>query len=192
MPIQHGSCKFSEHSVRQVLILESIERIFRNFNFRNGSGLLQFWECTPSELEDIGCNLMLTDQTFMSTPDEGLEDYRKRCLENRHRFVGLETRVGNWLAGRAAQTGIADHRTIHHVLNQEDQHSADIGGKGQLVLPVFYEGKGQLVLPVFYVHGAGNKLVGIIEFVTPVQKECYVEDFEHIHDLLKVSLFLIS
>ncbi|KAM0059604.1 putative PB1 domain-containing protein [Helianthus debilis subsp. tardiflorus] len=159
--------------IQQVPILESIDRTFRSFNFGNGSGLLQYWECTPSELENIGCNLMLTDQTFMSTPDEGLEDYRRRCLENRHRFVGLETSVGNWLAGRAAQTGIADHRTIHHVLNQEDQHSADLGGKGQLVLPVFYD------------QGAGNKLVGIIEFVTPVPKECYVEDFEHIHDLLK-------
>ncbi|KAM0059605.1 putative PB1 domain-containing protein [Helianthus debilis subsp. tardiflorus] len=159
--------------ILQAPIVESIDRIFRNFNFRSGSGLLQFWACTPSNSEDMGCNLMLTDQTFMSTPDEGLEVYRRRCLENRYRFVGLETSVGNWLAGRSAQTRIADHWTIHHVLNHEDQHSIDIGGKGQLVLPVFF---GQ---------DAGNKLAGIIEFVTPVPKESYVEDFEQIHDLLK-------
>ncbi|KAJ0427810.1 putative PB1 domain-containing protein [Helianthus annuus] len=159
--------------IRQAPIVESIDKIFRNFNFGNGSGLLQFWACTPSNSEDMGCNLMLTDQTFMSTPDEGLQVYRRRCLENRYRFVGLETSVGNWIAGRAAQTRIADHWTIHHVVNQEDQHSIDIGGKGQLVLPVFF---GQ---------DAGNKLAGIIEFVTPVPKESYVEDFEQIHDLLK-------
>ncbi|KAI7754819.1 hypothetical protein M8C21_018912, partial [Ambrosia artemisiifolia] len=155
-------------------VLECIDRIFRKFDFRNESGLLQFWElCMPSELGEVGCNLMLADQAVMSTQDEGLEDYRSRCLESRCRFVGLGTSVGNWLAGRAVQTRIADHRTIHHVLTQEDQHSADVGGKGQLVLPVFY---GQ---------GAGKKLLGIIEFVTPVPKESYVEDIEQFHSLLE-------
>ncbi|KAM0000070.1 putative PB1 domain-containing protein [Helianthus debilis subsp. tardiflorus] len=138
---------------------------FDKFNFHKEPGLLQFWACiTPSDSEDIGCYLTLTEQTYMLTQDhEGLlQDYRRRCLVNHYPFVGLETRAGNWLPGRAAQTRIADHRTIHHV-----------GGKGQLVLPVFHD------------QGDGNKLVGIIEYVTPVPKESYVEDFEQIHNLLK-------
>ncbi|KAJ0427823.1 putative PB1 domain-containing protein [Helianthus annuus] len=111
---------------------------FDKFNFHKEPGLLQFWECiTASDSEEIGCYLTLTEQTYMLTRDhEGLlQDYRRRCLESRCRFVGVETKVGKWLPGRAAQTRIADHRTIHHALNPEDQHPADIGGKGQLVLP---------------------------------------------------------
>ncbi|KAD3641682.1 hypothetical protein E3N88_30906 [Mikania micrantha] len=67
----------------------------------------------------------------------------------------------------------SDHRTKHYVLGQDDQHSADVGARGQLVLPVFFD------------EGAGNKLVGVIEYVTTVRKESYVEDFEQIHNLLK-------
>ncbi|KAJ0666339.1 putative PB1 domain-containing protein [Helianthus annuus] len=156
---------------------ESIVReVFSKSNFRKEPGLLQFWACiTPSDSEDIGCYLTLTEQPYMLTRDhEGLlQDYRRRCLVNRYPFVGLETKVGNWLAGRAAQTRIADHRTIHHALNPEDRHPADVGGKGQLVLPVFRD------------QGDRNKLVGIIEYVTPVPKGSYVEDFEQIHNLLK-------
>ncbi|KAD3641690.1 hypothetical protein E3N88_30914 [Mikania micrantha] len=63
--------------------------------------------------------------------------------------------------------------TKHYVLGQDDQHSADVGARGQLVLPVFFD------------EGAGNKLVGVIEYVTTVRKESYVEDFEQIHNLLK-------
>ncbi|KAJ0666340.1 putative PB1 domain-containing protein [Helianthus annuus] len=144
---------------------ESIVReVFSKSNFRKEPGLLQFWACiTPSDSEDIGCYLTLTEQPYMLTRDhEGLlQDYRRRCLENYYPFVGVETKVGNWLPGRAAQTRIADHRTIHHALNPEDQHPADVGGKGQLVLPVFRD------------QGDGNKLVGIIEYVTPVPKESY-------------------
>ncbi|KAJ0431723.1 putative PB1 domain-containing protein [Helianthus annuus] len=156
---------------------ESIVReVFSKYDFHKEPGLLQFWACiTPSDSEDIGCYLTLTEQTYMLTRDhEGLlQDYRRRCLENYYPLVGVETKVGNWLPGRAAQTRIADHRTIHHALNHEDQHPADVGGKGQLVLPVFRD------------QGDGNKLVGIIEYVTPVPKESYVEDFEQIHNLLK-------
>ncbi|KAJ0427808.1 hypothetical protein HanHA300_Chr17g0639201 [Helianthus annuus] len=162
---------------------ESIVReVFSKYDFRREPGLLQFWACiTPSDSEDIGCYLTLTEQPYMLTRDhEGLlQDYRRRCLVNHDPFVGLETKVGNWLPGRVAQTRIADHRTIHHALNPEDQHPADIGGKGQLVLPVFRD------------QGDGNKLVGIIEYVTPVPKESYVEDFEQIHNLLKVSLLFL-
>ncbi|KAD3641713.1 hypothetical protein E3N88_30937 [Mikania micrantha] len=151
-----------------------VGEVFEGFNFHNESGLLQFWACsTDPDSKEIGCNLVLTGLTCNPTQDQGLEDYRKRCLEKQYPSVGIETSVGNWLAGRAAQTGIADQRTKHHVLGQDDQHSADVGAKGQLVLPIFFH------------EGAGNKLVGVIEYVTTVRKESYVEDFEQIHNLLK-------
>ncbi|KAF5753793.1 putative transcription factor C2C2-Dof family [Helianthus annuus] len=159
----------STYDKAYVPTVESIDRTLRNFNSGKDPVLLQFWESTPSNSDDMGCNLMLTDQTFMSAPDKGLEEYRRRCLESRCRFVGLETSVGNWLAGRAAQTGLADHRTMHHVLNHKDQHSVDIGNRGQLVLPVY----------------DGNKLVGIIELVTSIRKESYVDYLEQIQQLLK-------
>ncbi|MFS7954019.1 putative PB1 domain-containing protein [Helianthus anomalus] len=73
--------------------VESIDRTFRNFKSGKEPVLLQSWESMPSNSEDMGCNLMLTDQTFMSAPDEGLEEYKRRCLESRCRFVGLETSV---------------------------------------------------------------------------------------------------
>ncbi|KAL8266942.1 hypothetical protein R6Q59_004286 [Mikania micrantha] len=167
--------------IRAVIILhpvptmESIIRVvFRKFIFHKESGLLQFWACsTDPDSEEIGCNLVLTDLTCNPTQDQGLEDYRKRCLEKQYPFVGIGTSVGNWLAGRAAQTGIADHRTKHHVLDHEDQHSRDIGARGQLALPVFIN------------KGAGVKLVGIIELVTTERKESYIQDFEQIHGILQ-------
>ncbi|KAD3641712.1 hypothetical protein E3N88_30936 [Mikania micrantha] len=158
-----------------ILEIESVLReVFGKFNFCEESGLLQFWACrTDPNSEEIGCNLVLTHLTCNPTQDQGLEDYRKRCLEKQYPFIGIETSVGNWLAGRAAQTGIADHMTIHHVVDQDDQHSADVGARGQLVLPVFFD------------EGAGNKLAGVIEYATPVRKESYVEDFDQIKNLLK-------
>ncbi|KAD3641635.1 hypothetical protein E3N88_30859 [Mikania micrantha] len=123
--------------------------------------------------EDLGCNLVLTDLTCNPTQDQGLQDYRNRCLERQYPFVGRITNVGNWLVGRVAQTGIADHRTEHHVLDQDDQHSADVGAMGQLVLPVFFD------------ESAGNEFAGVMEFVTPARKECYIEIFELIHNILK-------
>ncbi|KAL8266893.1 hypothetical protein R6Q59_004237 [Mikania micrantha] len=136
--------------------IESVLReMFGKFNFREESGLLQFWACrTDPDSEEIGCNLVLTHLTCNPTQDLGLEDYRKRCLEKQYPFIGIETCVGNWLAGRAVQTGIADHRTIHHVVDQDDQHSVDVGARGQLVLPVFFD------------DSAENKLAGVIEYVT--------------------------
>ncbi|KAD3641706.1 hypothetical protein E3N88_30930 [Mikania micrantha] len=59
--------------------------------------------------------------------------------------------------------------TRYHVLDKEDQHSRDIGARGQLVLLVFF----------------GNELVGVIEYVTPRRKESYVEDFEQFQNLLE-------
>ncbi|KAL8266947.1 hypothetical protein R6Q59_004291 [Mikania micrantha] len=155
--------------------MESILReVFRKFNILNISGLFQFWACIRDpDSEEVGWNLMLTDLACNPTQDQGLEDYRKRCLERHYPFVGRTTSVGNWLPGRAAQTLIADHRTTHHVLDQEDQHSRDVGAGGQLVLPVFIN------------EGAGNKLVGIIEYITSERKENYIQDFEQIHNILQ-------
>ncbi|KAD3641685.1 hypothetical protein E3N88_30909 [Mikania micrantha] len=44
---------------------------------------------------------------------------------------------------------------------------------------------GQLVLPVFFDEGAGNEFAGVMEYITPVRKECYIEIFELIHNILK-------
>ncbi|KAD3641644.1 hypothetical protein E3N88_30868 [Mikania micrantha] len=158
--------------------MESILReVFRKFNILNISGLFQFWACIRDpDSEEVGWNLMLTDLACNPTQDQGLEDYRKRCLERHYPFVGRTTSVGNWLPGRAAQTLIADHRTTHHVLDQEDQHSRDVGAGGQLVLPVFIN------------EGAGNKLVGIIEYITSERKENYIQDFEQIHIYCRFTL----
>ncbi|MFS7923445.1 hypothetical protein Hanom_Chr03g00260781 [Helianthus anomalus] len=51
-------------------------------------------------------------------------------MQKYYLFVELETRVGNWLPGQETKKRIADHQTIHHVLNQEDRPFADVGGKG--------------------------------------------------------------
>ncbi|KAD3641674.1 hypothetical protein E3N88_30898 [Mikania micrantha] len=155
--------------------MESILReVFRKFIFLNKSGLLQFWACcSVPDSEETRCNLVLTGLTCNPTQDHELEDYRNACLENHYPCVGREINVGNWLVGRAAQTGIADHRTTHHVLDQEDQHSRDVGDRGQVVLPVFIN------------EGAGNKLVGIIEYITSERKESYIQDFEQIHNILQ-------
>ncbi|KAD3641686.1 hypothetical protein E3N88_30910 [Mikania micrantha] len=95
-----------------VQVIESVREVFRKFHIHNETGLLQFWACrTDPDSEDLGCNLVLTDLTCNPTQDQGLEDYRNRCLERQYPFVGRRTNVGNWLVGRVAQTGIADHRT---------------------------------------------------------------------------------
>ncbi|KAD3641629.1 hypothetical protein E3N88_30853 [Mikania micrantha] len=151
----------------------TLREVFGKFNFHKESGLLQFWAFSTDPEAEMGWNLVLTNITCNPTQDQGLEDYRKRCFEREYPSVGIETSVGNWLAGRAAQTGIADHRTKHHVLDQEDQHSRDIGARGQLVLPVFSD------------EDAGNKLAGVIEYVTIERKESYVEDFEQFQNSLK-------
>ncbi|KAM0000423.1 hypothetical protein Hdeb2414_s0429g00891801 [Helianthus debilis subsp. tardiflorus] len=39
---------------------------FSKLNFSEEPGLFQFWPCnTPSNSEDIGCNLILTYQTYI-------------------------------------------------------------------------------------------------------------------------------
>ncbi|KAL8266945.1 hypothetical protein R6Q59_004289 [Mikania micrantha] len=91
------------HPVRTV---ESILReVFWKFTVFNRSGLLQFWACyTVPDSEEIRCNLVLTGLTCNPTQDQELEDYRNACLGNHYPSVGRETNVGNWSAGRAAQT----------------------------------------------------------------------------------------
>lgn len=157
--------------------LESrVKRVFHTYDFQGESGLLQFWECSTHEgTNDIGCSLTLTDQFCMSNiHDNRLLDYRMRCFDNSNRFIGQQTNVGIWFAGRAAQTGVADHRTRHVVFNQDlNQYIDEASGMGQLVVPVYFNHL-----------GAGMKLAGIIELITTQPKESYVADFNQIHNLL--------
>ncbi|GKC33624.1 hypothetical protein Tco_1046008 [Tanacetum coccineum] len=101
-----------------------VKRVFHTYDFQGESGLLQFWECSTHEgTNNIGCSLTLTDQFCMSNiHDNRLLDYRMRCFDNSDRFIGQQTNVGIWFAGRAAQTGLADHRIRHVVLNQDHQY----------------------------------------------------------------------
>ncbi|GJU25810.1 PB1 domain-containing protein [Tanacetum coccineum] len=152
-----------------------VKRVFQTYDFYGESGLIQFWVCNTIEgTNDIGCGLTLTDQFCMSNiHDNRLLDYRMNCFDNNNRFIGQQTNVGIWFAGRAAQTGIADHRT-RHVFNQYFNQNIDEAS-----------GMGQLVVPVYFNHsGAGMKLAGIIELITTQPKESYVADFNQIHNLL--------
>ncbi|GJX00194.1 hypothetical protein Tco_0184107 [Tanacetum coccineum] len=127
-----------------------VKRVFQTYDFQGESGLLQFWECNTHEgTNDIGCSLTLTDQFY-------------KCGH-----------LGIWFAGRAAQTGVADHRIRHVVLNHDHQYIDEASGMGQLVVPVYFNHP-----------GAGMKLAGIIELITTQPKETYVADFNQIHNLL--------
>ncbi|PWA60645.1 PB1 domain-containing protein [Artemisia annua] len=160
-------------------IRNRVKKIFQYFNF--------FWECNAVvHSKDIGCSLTLVDQIFVSTNDNRLlEEYRMKCLvknysfigrkKNEGNFIGVKTKVENWFAGRAAQTGVADHRTRHAVLNHGNQYADEALGLGQLVVPVYYHSS------------SGLKLVGIIELVTTQPKESYVRDFNQIQNLLKMA-----
>nr|GEX27137.1 hypothetical protein [Tanacetum cinerariifolium] len=169
-------------------IRNSLKKVFQSFDFQGESGLLQFWECNAvGNSKDPGCNLTLTDQIFLSLiHDNRLEEYRMKCLvknysfigrkTNEVNFIGPKTKVENWFAGRAVQTGVADHRTRHTVLNHGHQYADEALGMGQLVVPVY-----------FYHSGAGLKIIGIIELVTTQPKESYVRDFSQIQNLLKME-----
>ncbi|GKB54504.1 hypothetical protein Tco_0905257 [Tanacetum coccineum] len=159
-----------------------VKRVFQTYDFQGESGLLQFWECNTHEgTNDIGCSLTLTDQFCMSDiHDNRLLDYRMKCFDDSNRFIGQQTNMGIWFAGRAAQTGVADHRIRHVVLNHDHQYIDEASGMGQLVVPVYFNHP-----------GAGMKLAGIIELITTQPKETYVADFNQIHNLLMVSGFLL-
>ncbi|PWA71977.1 PB1 domain-containing protein [Artemisia annua] len=152
----------------------SIKRVIETFDFHGESGLIQFWRCSPlGDPNDIGCCLRLADQFCLSTlHNNRLMDYRTTCFL-RNPFIGLQTNVGNWFAGRAAQTGVGDHRTRHAVLNHDHLYVDEASGMGQLVVPVYSNNLGD-----------GLKFVGVIELVTTQPKESYVADFNRIHDLL--------
>nr|GEY75092.1 hypothetical protein [Tanacetum cinerariifolium] len=152
-----------------------VKRVLQTYDFHGESGLIQFWECSTFEgTHDIGCGLAMTDQFCMSNiHDNRLFDYRMIYFDNNNRFIGKQTNVGIWFAGRAAQTGIADHRTRHVVLNQDHQYIDETSGMGQLVVPVYFDHP-----------SAGMKLAGIIELITTQPKESYVADFNQIHNLL--------
>ena len=144
-----------------------VKQVFDTYDFQGEVGLLQFWECsTHGDSDNNGCYLLLTDQFCVSNVrDNRIDNYRRRCLDDNYRFVGRETNVGRWLAGRAAQTGVADY-----------QYDGEATGMGQLVLPVYFNHP-----------GAGMKLAGIIELVTAQHNETYAAYFNQIQALLMVS-----
>nr|GEV51386.1 hypothetical protein [Tanacetum cinerariifolium] len=139
-----------------------IKRVLDNFDFQGKSGFVQFWECWASgDPEDNGCCLLLTNHLRASDiRDNRLEAYRWTCLNDNYRFVGRQKNVGNWYAGRAAQTQVADY-----------QFDDEASGMGQLVVPVYHP-------------GAVLKLAGIIEIVTAQHNETYAADFSQIQSSL--------
>nr|XP_043617308.1 uncharacterized protein LOC122589130 [Erigeron canadensis] len=159
------------------LVEDIVSRVFEEFNFFQESGLLQFWKCTVSDVsEDSGYNVVLLEKPFRLTDQnhEGLKNYRRKCHDNVVRFVGKQIKInGNWFAGRAAQTEIADERTKDLVCSHHYQQYAEAAGMGQCVLPVFYD------------KGNGKELIGIIELVTSEPKESYVDDLNQFVHLLK-------
>ncbi|GJS54949.1 hypothetical protein Tco_0628311 [Tanacetum coccineum] len=140
-----------------------------NFGFQENSCFLQFWECCANENSDEnGCYFLLTDQLSVSNiRDNRLEAYRWTCLNDKYRFVGREKNVGDWFAGRAAQTQVADY-----------QYNSEALGLGQLVMPVYFNHSGAVL-----------KLAGIIELVTAQHNEFYAAYFNQIQSsLMEVNL----
>ncbi|PWA52953.1 PB1 domain-containing protein [Artemisia annua] len=91
-----------------------------NFDFQGNSGFLQFWECCASgDSNKDGCYFLLTDQFVSDVYDSRLEAYRRTCLNDDYRFVELEKNVGDWFAGRAAQTQVADYQYDGEALGGE-------------------------------------------------------------------------
>ncbi|GKB85166.1 hypothetical protein Tco_0957438 [Tanacetum coccineum] len=73
-----------------------VQRVIDNHNIQGKSGFIQFWECCASgDSEDNGRCLLLTDH--------------------------LEKNVGNWFAGRAAQTQVADYQYSSEELAQHNE-----------------------------------------------------------------------
>nr|GEX97349.1 hypothetical protein [Tanacetum cinerariifolium] len=144
-----------------------VQRVLDNHNFQGKLGFVQFWKCCASgDLDDVGCNLFLTAQSrFSGIHNKRLKDYRGACLNDNYRFVGREKNVGNWFAGRAAQTHVADY-----------QYDGEASGMGQLVVPAYHP-------------GAVLKFAGIIEIVTAQCNETYAADFNQIQrSLMAVNL----
>ncbi|GJS49544.1 hypothetical protein Tco_0599665 [Tanacetum coccineum] len=140
-----------------------VKHVFDNFDFKEESGFLQFWECCASgDLDDVGYNLFLTNHSrFSGICNNRLKNCTRKCLNNNYRFVRREENVGNWFAGRLAQTRVPDY-----------QHDGELSGMGQLVVPVYHP-------------GAVLKFVRIIEFVT-ISLLC----FQVINDSINALLFL--
>lgn len=138
-------------STSDVKIDSRVKRVLDDIDFQGKPGFVQFWECWASgDPEDNGCYLILTDHVRVSgIHDNRLEAYRWTCLINNYRFVGREKNVGNWFAGRAAQTQVADY-----------QYDGEASGMGQLVVLVYHP-------------DAVQKLAGIIEIVTHYKKRAF-------------------
>ncbi|GKB07152.1 hypothetical protein Tco_0835385 [Tanacetum coccineum] len=121
--------------------------------------------------DENGCYFLLTDQLPVSNiRDNRLEAYRWTCLNDKYRFVGREKNVGDWFAGRAAQTQVADY-----------QYNSEALGLGQLVMPVYFNHSGAVL-----------KLAGIIELVTAQHNEFYAAYFNQIQSSLMLSYFVLK
>ncbi|KAI7731253.1 hypothetical protein M8C21_009732 [Ambrosia artemisiifolia] len=68
------------------------------------------------------------------------EESKMLCVQDMSQIAQTSLNIGGQLvASRAAQTRIADHQTIYHVLNQEDQTFCRCRSNGLLVLYAFYD-----------------------------------------------------
>ncbi|PWA85637.1 PB1 domain-containing protein [Artemisia annua] len=153
-------------------ILVKVGRVVNKFKEVNRHGeptLIQYYECSPPlDPEYNGFSVTLRDKLVVYNEySVELERYHKICYKLGCRVVGQDTKVENWLAGRAVQTRVADQGTTRVRVDKSDH-----------VLGLF-------VMPVFLNRVTHKQTVGIIELVTIVPKESYVEDFFQIHKLLK-------
>ncbi|KAD3641675.1 hypothetical protein E3N88_30899 [Mikania micrantha] len=136
-----------------------IENIMKMFHF-NGSGSLLYWQ--RIQVGNKWC-LTLEGQPFLPTADrKQLKQYRNSCLKYSNYWVGQNTKVDQeWLAGLAAQEGIAYQRTSR----DRDQFW------GQLVVPVYID--------------KGKKLAGVIELAMYRPAEDFAADYLQLSNLLE-------
>ncbi|PWA65689.1 PB1 domain-containing protein [Artemisia annua] len=135
----------------------NIKKVMQKFNFEEKSASLLYWKNT-----EVGNRWSLKVAGHLSNREErGLKDYvdsRIACGD-----VGPNT----WghhdcFAGLAAQTRVTHQRTDNP-----------------------YQFLGHLVMPVFRYAGTQEILVGVIELVTYIPKDSYIEEFNQINMLLK-------
>lgn len=153
--------------------MKKVANKFKEVNLHGVPFLFHYYECSPPlDPEYNGFTVTLRDQPVAYNKYHvELDRYHNNCYKQGWRVVGQDTKVENWLAGRAVQTRVADQGTTRVRVDKSDH-----------VLGLF-------VMPVFLNRVTHKQTVGIIELVTIVPKESYVEDFFQIHKLLKVSFY---
>ncbi|PWA36404.1 PB1 domain-containing protein [Artemisia annua] len=149
--------------------MKKVAKKFKEVNLHGVPTLLQYYECCPPlDPEYNGFTVILRDQPVVYNKYHvELERYHKNCYKQGCRVVGQDTKVKSWLAGRAVQTRVADQGTTRIRVDNSDHEL------------------GLFIMPVFLNRVTHKQTVGIIELVTIVPKESYVEDFFQIHKLLK-------